>query len=193
MWRRPTTVYQARFTLLLVGCAMASAALAEEHTATYRIAGLCFPEREGDFRDRFQQIAHARLVSLDYEKAECTVTCDPAQLISNRPSKSPPTADEILAYLSERMSGMSRGFFKLKPVCPLAKDKLERVEIAIELLDCKACRLGAYWVIAGIDGVEQAVVSPETSRITAWIDASKTNRAALVGALKKAQVDVVAE
>ena len=64
------------------------------------------------------------------------------------------------------------------------------LRVAVAGLDCKGCAYGAYRAIAMIDGVERAVVSFRDGHVTARIDPAKTNREALVTALRKAQVDV---
>ncbi len=69
-------------------------------------------------------------------------------------------------------------------------DKLQKIEIQVGLLDCKGCRYGAYIAIAKLDGVEHATVS-ESALLTAWIDPAKTNREALIEALKKGRVELV--
>ncbi len=58
-------------------------------------------------------------------------------------------------------------------------------------LDCKGCAFGAYRAVAKLDGVERATVDFRRGIVTARVDPSKTNREALVAALKKAEVEVV--
>ena len=63
--------------------------------------------------------------------------------------------------------------------------------IGVAGLDCKGCAYGAYRTLAKIDGVERATVYFKQWIVTARVDPSKTNREALVAALKKAEVDVL--
>jgi hypothetical protein len=71
------------------------------------------------------------------------------------------------------------------PRSTVPQDALTKVEIDIGVLDCKACRYGAYRAVMGVDGVARATVSTSPSRVTAWLDAKKTDRAALEKALKR--------
>ena len=74
-----------------------------------------------------------------------------------------------------------------------APEKLTLVEIPVVGLDCKACCLGAYEAIYRLEGVEQATASFKDGLVTAWIDASKTDRAQLETALKQRGVEVLAK
>ena len=65
------------------------------------------------------------------------------------------------------------------------REQLQRVEIPIAILDCRACCLAAYESISKIEGVTQATASFKEHRLTALIDPAKTNQAALEEALKK--------
>ena len=66
---------------------------------------------------------------------------------------------------------------------------MERIAVAGH--DCKGCNFGLYRSIANIEGVERAVASFKEGHVTAWIDHTKTNREALLAALKKKEVDVL--
>ena len=55
---------------------------------------------------------------------------------------------------------------------------------------CKACSLGAYEAIAGIDGVEQATTSFKEGKVTALIEPTKTDHAKLEDGLRKRGVTV---
>lgn len=163
---------------------------AAEETTKHRVIGLSEPDRQNDFREVIRTLPGVELVSLDLESTEATLKYDPAKLISNYNPKKPPTAEAIAKRLEELLQSAAHGTFSLKPVSTVAKDKLKAEEIGVGVLDCKGCRYGAYIAIAKIDGVERATVSSEKSTLTAWIDPSKTNRAALEDALKKAHIEM---
>ncbi len=178
---------------ILLFCAMIFSSKAEEQTVTYRVVGLCTPDRQGDLREAFKEVPNVEIVSIDYDNGECAIRYDLTKLSPGSNPKKPPTDEAILKQLKERLNGVSHGLFSLKPRCALPKDKLQKIEIKIGILDCKGCRLGTYYAVAAIEGVEQVNISTTPSQVIAWIDASKTNREALVAALKKARVDFPAE
>jgi copper chaperone CopZ len=64
------------------------------------------------------------------------------------------------------------------------------VEIGVLGLGCKGCCLALYDSVAKIEGVEQATASFKESKLTALIDPEKTNREALIDALKKRNVSL---
>ena len=103
--------------------------------------------------------------------------------------KKPPAPEVITKRLEDLLRVASNGTFTLVPMSTLAADKLQKIEIQCGLLDCKGCRYGAYIAIAKLDGVERATVN-EKALLTVWIDPAKTNREALVAALKKGNVEV---
>ena len=174
----------AGIMLLMFLCSMIVSSRAEEQTVIYRVIGLCTPDRQDDLREAFKEVPNAQIVSIDYDNGECTLRYDSAKLSAGKP----PTADELFNHIKSRLNAVSHGLFNLKLRCTLPKEQLQRIEIEIGILDCKGCRLGTYYAVANIDGVEQANISNTPSRVIAWIDASKTNREALVAALKKNRV-----
>jgi hypothetical protein len=184
---------QSLINTIAVYLLLASPALAEDQTVTYRILGLATPDRQDDLREDMKTIANVELVSIDYDKAQCTLRFNVAKLFPDANPKKPPKEDDIFTKLRDQLNGASLGTFKLKPMNTLSKAKLQRIDIKIAILDCAACRLGAYYTLANLDGVEQANVSEKPSQVTAWIDPSKTNREALIEALKKARVEFPAE
>ena len=92
---------------------------------------------------------------------------------------------DVIARLDERVRNLTNHTFGIKAVSAVPKEKLVRVEIAAAGLDCKACCLAAYEIVAKIDGVEQATASFKEGRITARIDPAKTEKAKLEAALKE--------
>jgi len=162
----------ARLLILLLLSVM-SAAAAEPQEITHRITGLCCREREAEFRQAMQDKPEVKLISLDYSKAEATFAYDPKTF----------SADQVRQLLSARGFG-----FKTTP--PIPADQLTRIEIAIIGLDCIGCSLAAYNIVMKVEGVEQATASFKEGRVIAMIDASKTDKAALEEALKKARVEI---
>ena len=72
----------------------------------------------------------------------------------------------------------------------MPKDKLQEVVIPVAGLDCKACCLAAYEIVAQVEGVMQATATFKDGKVTAKFDPSKTDRAKLEEALRKRGVDV---
>ncbi|MEO6787136.1 MAG: hypothetical protein ABI318_13480, partial [Chthoniobacteraceae bacterium] len=137
-------------------------------------------------------LSDVKLVSLDADSAEITLSYDWKKLFPNHPAKKPaPTAGEIEKRLNEVIGAACNRTFSLKPLSSVPKDKLTKVEIGVGLLDCKACRYAAYIACANLDGVERASVDAKTNVISVWIDATKTNRDELEKALKKARIELV--
>jgi hypothetical protein len=132
-----------------------------------------------------------QLVKFDPESTEATFRYDVTTLISGYNPKKPPTGEALTKRLDDLLRAASQGTFALKPVAAIPKDKIQKLEIKVGVLDCKGCRYGAYIAIAKLDGVENATVTT-AGQLTAWIDPAKTNREALVAALKKARVELPA-
>jgi len=172
----------------LVWCILPASLYAEEPSTRYGIVGLFSPDRQKDLRDLLADLPEIQLVRLDYDTAEVALNYDLSELFPNSNPKKPPKAEEILQRLNGLLVPASNGSFRLTPRSTIPADKLTKVEIDIGLLDCKACRFGAYRVVMRLDGVERATVTSNPSRVTAWIDATKTDRATLENALKKAGV-----
>jgi hypothetical protein len=177
---------------LLFG-ALPSALRAEEVSAKFGIIGLFSPDRQQDLRDVLEDVPEVQLARIDFDTAEVTLRYDLEKLFPNFNPKKPPKDEEVFQRLTNLLNNASRGGFRLKPRSTIAEDKLTKVEIDIGILDCKACRFGAYRTVTRIEGVERAIVSEKPSRVTAWIDAQHTNRAALEDALRKAGVGLPAK
>ena len=159
---------------------------AAETEGRFGIRGLFAPERQQDLRDVLKEVPEVQLVALDMDLAEVTLRYDLTKLIPNSNPKKPPSAEQILERLNNLVTRASLGSFRLVPRSTAPQDALTRVEIDIGVLDCKACRYGAYRAVMGVEGVERATVSSSPSRVTAWLDAKKADRTALEKALKRA-------
>ena len=96
----------------------------------------------------------------------------------------------MLAKLNDRIRNLSSATFGIKAASVVARDKLTRVEIGAAGLDCRACCLGAYDLVAGVEGVEQATASFREGRITVLFDPTKTDKAKLMAVLKERGVTV---
>ncbi len=160
--------------------AFASASAAEPPTTKVRITGLFSPDREKDLRELFaEQWPEVKIAGLDLDRAEAILNFDADKLFP----KGKPA--EIVAKLDEKVRNASNGTFGVKPASAVPRDKLVRVEIAAAGLDCKACCLAAYEIVAKIEGVEQATVIFKEGRISALLDPMKTDKAKLEAALKQ--------
>lgn len=182
------------FRPLLAACAFALAlgTLAAQEKpapkperATFRALGLFSPEREKDLRDVFKEVEHVELVAVNFADAEITVEFVPAKAF---PGAKP---EQIAERLDQKLRGLTRGTFGVKPRRTTPRDKLQEVTIPAPVLDCKACCLAAYEAVARIDGVEQATATfKDGGKVTALIDPTKTDRAKLEEALVRIGVPV---
>jgi copper chaperone CopZ len=159
---------------------------AEAQTVTQRVMGLFAPDREADLRGAVAQVPGVELVNVNFDHGEATFRYDPAVAFpGTKPADAPKRLDE-------KVRAASTHTFSLKPLDPtVAKDQLTRVEIGVAGLDCRACSLAAYEIVAKVEGVYQATASFKEGRVTALIDPNKTNRGALEEALKKRTVKVI--
>lgn len=178
-------------TLLL--CLLALSLRAEE--SRHRVFSLSDPGRELDLREQLKTVPELELAALDLETAVATFRYDVAKLLPTADAKQPPTAEAIAKRLDELVQKASQNpvtghvTFSLKPLSSIPKDQQQKIEIQVGLLDCKGCRYTAYLACAKLDGVENVSVS-ETSLVTAWVQPSKTNREALIAALKKVGIEL---
>lgn len=165
--------------LLCLCILQASLVQAEETKIRVRVTGLFSPDREKDLRTLFAEWPEYKLSTVDFQYAEAVLEFDSGKLFPKAAS------DKVITALDNKVRGASQGTFGIKPLCMIPRDKLQRVEIKVEGLDCKACSLAAYEIVAKIEGVEQATSSFREGRITALIDPEKTQKTALEEALKK--------
>jgi copper chaperone CopZ len=165
-----TTMRPILLLLLTATCAMAGDANPPT-TATFRILGLCYPERVEDLRAVIRTREDIVLVQVDYQHGTATFTFDKRKVSSE-------SIGNVIG---------SKGF-GIRPESQLPPERLVRVTIGVVGLDCKGCALGTYNAIGSIDGVERATVSYKEGLVSAFIDSSKTSQAVLEEALKKAGV-----
>ena len=158
---------------------LAPLAAADPPGLKVRVTGLFAPSREKDLREALADWPEVKIASLDFDCAEVVLAFDSEKLFP----KAKPA--DVIARLDERVRNLTNHTFGIKAVSAVPKEKLVRVEIAAAGLDCKACCLAAYEIVAKIDGVEQATASFKEGRITARIDPAKTEKAKLEAALKE--------
>jgi copper chaperone CopZ len=179
-WKEiPVSTIATVLTLLGAAVHAADDKPAQPQTITYRITGLCCPEREDDLRETVKRMADVKLLGIDFKNAEATFAYDPAQLFPNAPAK------EVAERFNKLLRTVSVNTFAVNPAPRAPKDRLKLVEIPVVGLDCKGCCLGAYEAIYKIEGVEHATASFKEGRVTALIDPAKTDRRALEAALKQ--------
>jgi hypothetical protein len=151
---------------------------------TYKLIGLFSKDREADLRKGFEELPDIKLVAVNFDEGEFTVEYIPSKVF---PGTKP---DQLAEAVSQRIGNVTRHTFSVKPRRTVPRDKLKPITILVAGLDCKACCLAAYEIVARIDGVEQATASFKDGKISALIDPSKTDQAALEDALRKRGVDV---
>ena len=167
----------------------ADAPQSERPPIKHQITGLFQPDREQDLKDLFEKRADKfpgiTLVRIDYEQAEAHFDYDPAKVF---PGAKP---EQIVERFDNLLRDATRHTFGVKPLCPVERDKLKRVEIPVVGLDCKACSLAAYEMVYKLKGVEMATASFKTGKVTAWIDPKKIDQAEIEMALKQRGVQLV--
>jgi len=167
---------------------------AEDQTSTYRLVGLFEPSRAEEFRKLLaEELPELKVDRIDFEKAEVTLRYELASLFSDGKVPKGFTAEKLREKIDQTIRGKSKGTFQITWPSSVAPGQQTRVDIKVGVLDCRGCRFGVYQIVAKIDGVERASVTSDTHVLTAWIDPAKTNREALEAALKKSQVQLVAQ
>jgi len=164
---------------------IAAARADEPKSITLKVTGLFMPEREADLRSAVENAGSVKLESIDFDRAEVAFSYDPA----TEPFKDP-DPEKLKTAIDQLLKGNSNHTFGAQLPSGIPKDKLERVEIPVAGLDCKACSYAAYRAIFQIEGVVRATASFKAGMITALIDPTKTNRPALQEALKQRGVDL---
>lgn len=150
-----------------------------ESSVQIYVRGLFMPERSDDFRKLIDQSPEVRLLELDYETAAAKIAyAGESELF--RGAKT----EQIIERLNNRVRQLSDQTLGVAPRSSIPREQLQRVELGIVGLDCKACSLGVYNILTRVEGVEQATASFHDGRAIAWIDPEKTNREALEMALK---------
>jgi copper chaperone CopZ len=151
---------------------------------TYKLIGLFSKDREADLRKAVDDLPDIKLVAVNFDEGEFTVEFVPSKVF---PGTKP---DQLAEAVSQKVGNATRHTFSVKPRRTVSRDKLKPVTIPVAGLDCNACCLAAYEIVARIDGVEQATASFKDGKITALIDPTKTDQPALEDALRKRGVDV---
>ncbi len=152
---------------------------ADETRMAVRITGLFSPDRAKELREIVSTWPGITLSKLDFDRAEAIFTWDNTKFFS----KLQPA--QIVARLDDTLRSDSSHTFGVKPASTTPGEQLFKIDIPVVGLDCKACCLAAYEIVARIDGVEQATASFKDGRITARIDSKRTSKSALEAALKE--------
>lgn len=152
---------------------------ADETRMAVRITGLFSPDRAKELREIVSTWPGITLSKLDFDRAEAIFTWDNTKVFS----KLQPA--QIVASLDDTLRSDSSHTFGVKPASTTPGEQLVKIDIPVVGLDCKACCLAAYEIVARIDGVEQATASFKDGRITARIDSKRTSKSALEAALKE--------
>lgn len=169
-----------RILLSVISIFVCTVSFAGESTKLkVRVTGLFSRDREKDLREVFNEWPEVKLGEINFDHAEVELSFEAGKLF---PRLKP---DEVIARLDERVRNLSNHTFGVKTVSTVPKEKFKRIEIPVAGLDCKACCLAAYEIVAKIDGVEQATASFKEGRITAIIDPVKTDKSKLEAALKQ--------
>ena len=148
------------------------------------MTGLFSQDREADLREAFKELPEFKLVAIDFDHAEITLEFAPAKLFPNQ------KPERVTELVNDKVRLVTYHTFGVKSRSAVARDKLKEVVIPVAGLDCKACCLAAYEIVARDDGVVQATASFKDGRVTARIDPSKTDQAKLEEALRKRGVAV---
>lgn len=156
-----------------------------DHAVKLQVTGLFVPERADNLRRLMRQLPEARLIDVDFKTAAATVAYSAESDLFRGANP-----EQVVERINTRLRQLSGHTLGVKPPGALPRDKLERIEIGIVGLDCKACSLAVYEVLAGVEGVEQATADFRNGLAVAWVDPDKTNRAAVEDALKKRNVQL---
>lgn len=169
-----------RILMTLLALFICNISFAGESTKlTVRVTGLFSKDREKDLREVLTGWPEVKLGGINFDRAEVDLHFDAGKLF---PKLKPA---EIIARLDERLRDLSNHTFGVRAVSTVPREKLKHIEIPVVGLDCKACCLAAYEIVAQIDGVEQATASFREGRITATIDPEKTDKSKLEAAIKQ--------
>ncbi len=180
--RRPVVCAILVSTAWLIRSTAAGAV--EPQAYVFRVTGLFDPDRVDDFRAVVEKLPDVRLETLDYDRAEARFTFDPAKLF---PGAKP---EQIVERFDQIVRQSSSSTFGIRPPSVVPRERLQAVTIPIVGLDCRACSLAAYEIVLKVEGVEQAQASFRDGLVRAWIDPTRTTRAALEEALRKRNVQL---
>ncbi len=157
----------------------------DQHSVQLHVHGLFIPERAEDFRMLLEEFPEVMLLDMNYETASATIAyAGESDLFRGA------EPEQIIERLNNHIRHLSGHTLGVAAPSSIPRDSLKRVEFAIVGLDCKACSLGVYNILTGIDGVEQATASFHDGLAVAWIDVEKTNREDLEATLKSRGVQL---
>lgn len=156
----------------------------QEVTVRYRIVGMFSPEREADLREAAKKMAEVALAEVDYAHGEGSFTYDSSKILKGA------KPEQVQAHVENLLKNASNHTFALRALSTIPREKQSRLEIAVGVLDCKACGYGLYLAVMNAPGVEQAQVDVKKGLIAVWIDPEKTDRSKLVDMLKKREVRI---
>lgn len=163
--------------------AAANRAAASE--VTYQVTGLFNAARERDLKEVFSRISEVRLVRVDVAQAEATLALDAAQAF---PGAKP---EQVIERIDQLVRGASRYTFGIKARRELPLDKLQRIEIAVVGLDCRACELAVYEMVYRLPGVEMATASFPERRLVVYVRPGESDRASIEKLLRERGVELL--
>lgn len=160
----------------------------DRHSTTLRVRGLFLADRVADFRRLMTQIPEVSLQHIEFDTARATFhyAADSDLFRNANPM-------QIAERLDARVRQMSTGLFSVKPIGPVPQEELQRIEIRITGLDCKACSLAVHDILARVEGVEYATASFRDGLAVAWVDSASTSCMALEAALTQRGVTLTSE
>lgn len=157
----------------------------DQHAVQVQVTGLFLADRVDDFAKLLQAFPDMRLRRIEFESGLATIAYA-AQSPLFRGAK----PEQIIERINDRVRHPSNHTFGVKLPSSTPRDQLDRIEIPIVGLDCKACSMAVYEIVTRIDGVERATASFRIGRAGAWINREKTNIESIRMVLKDRGVTV---
>ncbi|MGC3966211.1 MAG: DUF1592 domain-containing protein [Pirellulales bacterium] len=155
---------------------------------TLRLWGLTEPARVPDLHSDLAALPEVRVVALDEAKQELTLEYDAARLFPGTPADKPVPEDQLLQQLDNKIRGVSRGLFAVKPTLGDKLAALRREELGVTIQDCVSCRLCVVHAALKCEGVEQASFDRKTQKLVYRRDPAKDCDAAVRESLTKSKV-----
>lgn len=182
--RHPHRPYPSALLLVILltgisGTGVADLLSAEPVEIRHQVTGLFAPERVADLQEIVGSMTDIRLIRVDFTNAEAVFSYDAAAVF---PGAKP---EQIVERLNHRLRDASQHTFGIKPLCTVEPERLKTVTIPVAGLDCKACSLAAYEIVAKLKGVETATASFKTGLVTARIHPDQIDQVELETALKE--------
>lgn len=178
---------QAALALLLAAGLLSAADKGKPAPVTmkFQVDGLFRKDCIADLRQAMKKIEKVELVSLDYDNAEATFRFVPKEAFphAGKPEQYVEHFNNILRHASGHTIGV-------KPPRATPRDRLKWVEIPVAGCHCKACDLGAYWIVTRLPGVEQGQACFQEGRVRALIDPTRISVEKIRAELKRREVDV---